>query len=76
LTDAFFHAIIYDSGLLLNQIFSYAPSSATLSGNLAERIQSSGLGMITKWSPQHFILNHPVLRPNGYFFQAHYLGFL
>ena len=46
------------------KIFSYAPPSATLSDRLAERIQSSGLGMATKWSPQQFILNHPVLHRN------------
>ena len=56
----------YDSCLLLNQIFSYAPPNATISEHLAERIQSSGLGMKTKWSPQHYILNHPVLHPNFY----------
>jgi hypothetical protein len=40
-------------------ILAYASSSATLSEQLAERVQSSGLGMITKWSPQQYILNHP-----------------
>jgi len=40
-------------------ILAHASESATLSEQQAERIQSSGLGMITKWSPQQFILNHP-----------------
>ena len=48
---------------LLDQIVSYASPSATFSEHLAEKIQSSGLGMMTKWSPQQFILNHPVLHP-------------
>jgi hypothetical protein len=26
-----------------------------------EKIKLSGLGMLTKWSPQQFILNHPVI---------------
>ena len=62
----FFITIIYDSSLLLNQIFAYASPRATLSEQLAEKIQSSGLGMVTKWSPQQYILNHPVLHPNRY----------
>jgi len=46
-------------------IFAYASPKAELSEQLTERIQSSGLGLITKWSPQQFILNHPVLlHPN------------
>jgi len=40
-------------------IFAHASPNATLSEQLVERVQSSGLGMITKWSPQQFILNHP-----------------
>ena len=26
-----------------------------------EKVKSSGLGKLTTWSPQQFILNHPVL---------------
>ena len=63
---ATFHTIIYDSGLLMKQILAYASPRATLSEQLAERVQSSGLGMISKWSPQQFILNHPVLHFNCY----------
>ena len=70
---AVFHTIIYDSSLLLNQILSYASSYATLSEQQAEKIQLSGLGMITKWSPQQFILNHPVLHPIYYFVHVQYL---
>ena len=66
-----FHPMIYDS---LNQIVSCAGPRATFSEHLTERIQSSGLGMMTKWSPQQFILNHPVLNPI-LLVQAHYLGF-
>ena len=47
--------------ILPNQIFAYASPTATLSEQLIEKIKSSGLGMITKWSPQQFILSHPVL---------------
>ena len=46
-----------------NQIFTYASPNATLSEQLSEKIQSSGLGLVTKWSPQQFILNHPVSYP-------------
>ena len=52
--------------MLPNQIIAYPSPDATLSEQMAEKIQSSGLGMITKWSPQQFILNHPVLHPNRY----------
>ena len=69
------HVIIYDSSLLRNQILAYAPPSATISEQLAERIQSSGLGMLIKWSPQQFVLNHPVLHPTCYLSQAQYLEF-
>jgi len=40
-------------------ILSYASPNATVSEQLSEKIQSSGLGVITKWCPQQFILNHP-----------------
>ena len=59
LTAAFL-ALIYDLNLKLNQILACGSSNATLSEQLAERIQSSGLGMIIKWAPQQFILNHLV----------------
>ena len=52
-----FCPIVYNS---LNQILPYGSFSGKLSEQLAERIQSSGLGMIAKWCPQQFILNHPV----------------
>ena len=63
---AAFHTTINNSGLILNQIFAYASPFASLSEQLAGKIQSSGLGMATKWSPQQYILNHPVLHPNCY----------
>jgi len=40
-------------------ILAYASSYAKLSEQQVEKIKLSGLGMLTKWSPQHFILNHP-----------------
>ena len=48
------------------QILAHASQRATLSEQLVERVQSSGLGIITKWCPQQFILNHSVLHPNCY----------
>ena len=46
-----FTLIAYDSSLLLNQILANPSPITTLSEIQAERIQLSGLGMITKWSP-------------------------
>ena len=43
-----------------SQILANPSPIATLSEQLVERIHLSGLGMMTKWSPQQFILNHPV----------------
>ena len=43
------------------KILAYASSYAKLSEKQAEKISLSGLGLITTWSPQQFILNHPVL---------------
>ena len=45
------------------KIFAHASPSATISEQLIEKIKSSGLGKLTTWSPQQFILNHPVLYP-------------
>ncbi|PPQ80127.1 hypothetical protein CVT25_001426 [Psilocybe cyanescens] len=40
-------------------ILCYASPFATLSDELIERIRSSGIGLVSKWSPQQYILNHP-----------------
>ena len=56
--------------MLPNQILAYPSPDDTLSEQMAERIKSSGLGMITKWSPQQYILNHPVLHPKRYLIQC------
>ena len=53
----------------------FLPMRPQVSEKQAERIQSSGLGLITKWSPQQFILNHPVLHLIYYFVRAQYLEF-
>ena len=37
-------------------IQAYASRNFTISEQQAEKIKSSGLGMISKWSPQQFIL--------------------
>ena len=46
---------------ILNQILALSSPRAKISEQQAERIKLSGLGMPTTWSPQQFILNHPVL---------------
>jgi len=40
-------------------ILTCASPRAQLSEYQTEKIKSSGLGILTKWSPQQFILNHP-----------------
>jgi hypothetical protein len=50
----------YDSCSPFNQILSHASPLAKLSEQQIERIKSSGWGKIITWSPQQFILNHPV----------------
>jgi hypothetical protein len=62
---ATFHAIFYDSSLFY-QIFAHASPFAKVSEQLIEKVKSSGLGKLTAWSPQQFILNHPVLYPYFY----------
>jgi hypothetical protein len=55
--------LIYDlcSLLVFNQILSHASPLAKLSEQQIEKIKSSGLGKLIIWSPQQFILNHPVI---------------
>jgi hypothetical protein len=65
---AAFRAVFYDSCSLLNQILTYASDYAKISEQQAEKIRSSGLGMLTAWSPQQFILNHPVLYSRSSFY--------
>jgi hypothetical protein len=52
--------------VLFYQIFAHATPYVKISERLIEKVKSSGLGKLTTWSPQQFILNHPVLYP--YFF--------
>ncbi|KDR73136.1 hypothetical protein GALMADRAFT_722028 [Galerina marginata CBS 339.88] len=40
-------------------VFCFASPFAKVSDQLAEKVKSSGCGMITQWAPQQFILNHP-----------------
>ncbi|PPQ96596.1 hypothetical protein CVT26_010751, partial [Gymnopilus dilepis] len=40
-------------------IFCYASPFAKMSDELIKKATSSGLGLITKWAPQQFILSHP-----------------
>ena len=46
---------------LYNQIFAHASPFAKISEQLTEKVKLSGIGKLTTWSPQQFILNHPVL---------------
>ena len=62
---ATFHAIFYDSSLFY-QIFAHASPFYKISEQLIEKVKSSGVGKLTTWSPQQFILNHPVLYPYFY----------
>ena len=63
---AAFHTIFYDS-ISFYQIFAHASPSAKISEQLIEKVKLSGLGKLTMWSPQQFILNHPVLYPYFYY---------
>ena len=60
------------SHYLHNQILALSSPRAKISERQAERIKSSGLGIQTTWSPQQFILNHPVyiISPFFYLFLA------
>ncbi|KAG5650553.1 hypothetical protein H0H81_011834 [Sphagnurus paluster] len=40
-------------------ILSHASPFAKIPTQLSRKINSSGLGLLTSWSPQQFILNHP-----------------
>jgi len=48
---------------LIDKLFPFIlccpSSSATISTALSERVRNSGIGMITKWCPQQYVLNHP-----------------
>ena len=46
-----------------SQIFAHASPFAKISEQLIGKVKSSGLGKLATWSPQQFILNHPVLYP-------------
>ena len=51
---------------LFYQIFAHASPFAKISEQLIEKVKLSSLGKLTSWSPQQFILNHPVLLPYFY----------
>jgi len=40
-------------------IMSYASPFATIPDAISERVDTSGIGLLTKWSPQQTILTHP-----------------
>ncbi|KAJ6591295.1 hypothetical protein DFH09DRAFT_1420435, partial [Mycena vulgaris] len=40
-------------------ILCHASPFATISPGLRDKIQASGVGMVTRWCPQQFILSHP-----------------
>ena len=64
---AVLQTIFYDSSLFY-QIFAHASPFAKISERLIEKVKASGLGKLTTWSPQQFILNHPVLYRYLYLF--------
>ncbi|KAH9476028.1 Hydroquinone glucosyltransferase [Psilocybe cubensis] len=39
-------------------IFAYASPAATLSDKLVAKVNSSGVGLLSKWAPQPYILSH------------------
>ncbi|KAF8965569.1 UDP-Glycosyltransferase/glycogen phosphorylase [Flammula alnicola] len=40
-------------------VFCHASPFARISEKLIKKVKSSGLGLLTKWAPQQYILNHP-----------------
>ena len=67
--------MIYNLCSLFNQILSHASPLAKLSEQQIEKIKSSGLGKLITWSPQQFILNHPVIiKFHCYLFRLKYFG--
>ncbi|KAF4610327.1 hypothetical protein D9613_010450 [Agrocybe pediades] len=40
-------------------VFAYASPFANLPEELLQRVKASGLGLISKWTPQQYILSHP-----------------
>ena len=60
------HTVFYNLSLSF-QIFAHASPFSKISEQLIEKVKSSGVGKLTTWSPQQFILNHPVLYPYLYF---------
>jgi hypothetical protein len=54
------NTIFYNSGIYC-QIFAHASTSAKIQEQLIEKVKLSGIGKLSTWSPQQFILSHPVL---------------
>jgi len=42
------------------QIFCHASPFSKLPEEITNNIKSSGLGFLTTWAPQQYVLNHPV----------------
>ncbi|PPQ89615.1 hypothetical protein CVT25_012532 [Psilocybe cyanescens] len=47
-------------------ILCYASPFAKISDDLIKKIQKSGIGLISKWFPQQYILNHPFMTHGGH----------
>ena len=59
--------------VLFHQILAHATPYVKISERVIEKVKSSNLGKLTTWSPQQFILNHPVLYPYFILVLAHIL---
>ena len=55
------HELLYFIISLFYKIFAHASPYAKISEQVIEKVKSSSLGKLTTWSPQQYILNHPVL---------------
>ena len=42
------------------QLFSHASPMAQVPDEVQEKVSTSGLGFLTRWSPQQYVLSHPV----------------
>lgn len=44
----------------LHQILAHGSPMAVISQELTDRVNESGIGHLSSWTPQQLILNHPV----------------
>jgi len=48
------------------KIMSHASPFAKVPEDLSEKVKSSGIGFFTPWSPQQYIITHPVSQAKPY----------